>query len=289
MKQLALFISMFITMITTTNTSVADIIEDRHGNSYDIHTPVNRIVSLSPHITELLFSLNAGDKIVATTDYSNYPPAAQKIPVIGGYQGINVEAILALQPDVVIAWPDANPHRVIEQLKALNIPVFISAPKNHQDILDDILWMAELSGTQALGKLLLVEAQSRLAKIKSYQDKAPVNVFFQLGDQPLMSQNSDTFIHQAIVMCGGRNLFADSPAPAPLVSEEAVIQADPQIIIASAKTGNQQWQQRWLRYPSMQAVANKHLYSIDPDETHRPSLRFFDGTLMLCERIDRAR
>lgn len=281
-----------ISMLFVCIPSLANIeIEDDLGNKQVFSEHATRIVSLSPHITELLFSIGAGEQIVAVSDYSNYPKAASALPKVSGYQSINIEAILYLQPDVIVAWPKANPDNALAKLEKFGIPVLFSEPKSHQDIIDNLIWMGELSGKEQQARFLTEKMQQELESLRqNYQSKRPVNVFYQLSHAPLMTQNKDAFIHKAIELCGGVNIFADLPVLAPIVDAEAVIQRNPEVILASSADGQLPvGMERWKDLSFLDAAKAGALYGLPADLMHRPTARFFEGTKKMCELIDQAR
>lgn len=266
-------------------------LSDDTGKWFTPDSIPTRVVSLSPHITELVFSLGSGEQLVAVSDYSDYPAAAEALPKAGGYGSLSAEILLSLKPDLILAWPDKVSAPVLSQLESLGFSVLRSDPRTYQDIANNLRWMGCALGHEETAEILAETVEQRVASLRSkYSERRPLRVFFQLGGKPIMSQNRSTFIHQAIELCGGVNLFADAQAMAPLVNEEAVVALDPEVIItADDGTGQPAWLQSWRRFPGLSAVANEQIYAINADRLFRPTLRFMEGTEELCELIDQAR
>ena len=169
-------------------------VTDDAGQHVELEQPAQRIISLAPHITELLFSIGAGDRIVGTVDYSDYPDAAQKIPRVGGNNALDLERIVSLSPDLVIAWGTGNKPVDLEKLRRFNLPVFISEPRRLMDIPDSLIRLSELTGTEEQAKAVSERFNNRLAGLRRYSGREPVNVFYQIWDRPLMSVNGQHLI-----------------------------------------------------------------------------------------------
>ncbi len=264
---------------------------DDSGRSLRLARPAERIVALAPHITEVLYSAGAGEKIVGTVDYSDYPPAARQIPRVGGYSRIDLEAVLALQPDLVIAWESGNNMAQVEKLRKLGIAVYISQPNNLSDVARQIERYGQLAGSEAIARPVAQDFRQRLAALQAaYQDKPKVRTFYQIWKTPLMTVGKTQIISDAIRLCGGENIFGSLPAMAPRVSLEAVVAANPEAIIATGKGGiRPQWLDDWSKWSAMTAVVRDNLFYIDPDIMQRHTARILDGTQRLCEHLDTAR
>lgn len=264
---------------------------DDNGMQLSLAMPARRIISLSPHITEILFALGAGARIVGTTAQSNYPEAARQIQRIGDYQGLDIEAIVALQPDLIISWPSGNPQRQLQTLKQLGLPLFASDPQRLKDIPGTIQNLGRLTGTDAQAARLAADFQRRLQALRDrYRNKAPVAVFVQLWAQPLITVNDRQLISDVIQLCGGRNVFGDLAALAPHVSTEAVLQANPDVIITTAETGiDPPALSNWHRWPALKAIRTGQLYGIDPLIISRPTPDILDGATRMCRILERSR
>lgn len=276
--------------ISRIKNAIIEVIDDE-GVKHTFDRPKTRIVSLLPHATELLFEVGAGESLVGAVQYSNFPEAAKKIPRVGGYGALNIEAIIALQPDLLIGWPSKNSNREISRLKDLGMSVFVSDPMTFMDISDSLVTFGKITGSNKKAK----ESQQAFNHTfdilrDKYSQKETVSVFYQVWDSPLITQNGKTFIGRAIELCGGANIFSDLPMINPQVSLESILVLDPQIIVASGMGESRpDWLNDWLQYPSLQAVKNNHLYHIDPDLLQRPTSRFLLGTEALCKAINKKR
>ena len=253
--------------------------------------PVRRIVSLAPHTTELLFAAGAGDSVVGVVRYSNYPEAAKSITRVGDTHNLDIERIISLEPDLVIAWQSGNGQAIIKRLHDLKHTIYVSEPRTIVDIAKSIRDIGILSGhlTTAL------EASDRFIKdldtLKlKYADRDEVKTFYQIWDQPLFTVNGKHLISEIINLCGGDNIFTDLAILSTQINREAVLKADPEVIIASGSDETRpSWLQEWYRWPSLRAVKNNHIYFIPPDLIQRHTPRILEGARMMCEFIDAAR
>lgn len=266
-------------------------VEDDNGRNVSLKAPAQRVVSLAPHITELLYAAGAGDKVLGTVQYSDYPAAAQKIPRVGSYQQLDYEQILALQPDLVVAWGSGNPAGALKQLRRLGVNIFMSEPASLEDIATNLERLGELTGNADTAEAAAREFRAGIAELREkYAKASTVSAFYQLWHEPVMTLNGDHLFSDLLRVCGGRNVFADLSSLAPTVSVEAVLERDPQAIIASG-TGEQrpEWLDNWKRWPSLQAVQNDHLYFVPPDIIQRHTPRVLQGAEMLCEHLAEVR
>lgn len=263
---------------------------DDDGNLLELERPAQRIISLAPSMTELLFSLGAGPRIVGVMAFSDYPPAATDIPVVGQSDLLDMEGILALQPDLIVAWKTGNPRSAIARLQALGIPVYIAEPVSLASIAVELENLARLTGLEEQGKTIAADFLAALNDLaQANADKTDVRVFYQVWDSPLISVGGAELINDIIRLCGGRNIFADLPV-GPKVSVEAVLSRNPDTIIASGMdAGRPQWLDDWLDWDQLNAVKNGNLYFIPPDLVQRHSLRALQGAQQMCAHLDQAR
>lgn len=264
---------------------------DSDGRRIELAQPAQRIVSLAPHVTEQLFAAGAGKKLVAVSEYSDYPEEAKRLPQVASSGGVDLERVLALKPDLVVAWRLEATAAALARLEALGLPVFYSEPRRLAQIPDSIEALGELAGTRdvAHSQALSLRAQLDLLKAR-YGSRRKVSVFYQISERPLMTLGGRQFVSDAIELCGGHNVFADSPVMAPQVNVEAVVAADPEAIItASPDPSDRQWQALWQRFPGMRAVRAGNLYAVPVNEMHRHGPRAIGATAILCGDIDDAR
>jgi len=267
------------------------VITDASGVTIRLAAPARRIVSLSPHITELLFAVGAGDRLVGNVDYGNYPPEARTLPKVGDYANLDLEGIVALKPDLVMGWQSGNPAAAVARLRAMGLQVHLSESGRIEDIAGELERVGRLVGTEAVAKAAASAFRQRHAKLVSrYSRQPPVTVFYQIWKQPLMTINSKQIISDAIRLCGGRNVFAQLQGLAPTVSVEAVIAANPEVIVASGMGESRpEWLDDWKRWNTLTAVARGNLYFVPPDLIQRHTPRILDGVEKLCMHLDAAR
>ena len=269
--------------------AVLSVVDDT-GVVVTLAQPAQRIISLAPSMTELLFSLGAGERILGVMDYSDYPAQALQIPIVGRFDMLDMEQIVALQPDLVVAWLTGNPRNAIQRLKDLGIAVYTAEPDSMLSISEHLLRLGELTGHDAQAEVLSRQLLSQLESIGDNEDaNTPVRVFYQVWHSPIISVGGTELINDMITRCGGINIFAELPV-GPRVNLEDVLLRDPEVIIASGSDRESPaWLNDWLRWPEMSAVRDQHLYAIEPDLVQRHSLRALQGLQLMCEFIDRAR
>lgn len=264
---------------------------DDDGNTISLPRAAQRIISLSPHVTELLFVIDAGGKLVGTVEHSDYPPAAQSIRRVGGYNALDLESILELQPDLIIGWRTGNNPVQLEKLKALGLPVFISEPRQILDITHTAKRLATLTGTGSQAKVFIQQFEQQFVSLQQrYTRRPPVKLFYEVWHQPLITINGEHLISDIISLCGAVNVFADVPTLAPTVSLEAVLEAAPDIIVTGTSRQTQRdWFTSWQRWPQLPAVASNQLYFINPDLIQRHGPRILQGAEQLCQYVEQAR
>jgi iron complex transport system substrate-binding protein len=264
---------------------------DDAGRLVSLRQPARRIISLTPHLTELLFAAGAGSHIVGTVEFSDYPPAARSIPRVGDSAQLDLERILALKPDLILVWRDGNAQRQLQQLVQLGIPVFYNEPRRLPDIAHAIEQFGRLAGTEAVALPAARAFLARLAELRRrYAGRAPVRVFYQVWDRPLMTINGESLISHVIRLCGGTNVFAGLRPLTPEISTEAVLAADPEAIVGvRAEPGQPGNLEQWKRWPQLQAVARDNLFVIDPDLISRDTPRILQGAALLCQDLATAR
>lgn len=286
-RLLALAAALFLSL-----PALADIVvRDDTGQEVRLKAPARRIISLAPHATESLYAAGAGDKLVAAVDYSDYPEAAKKLPRVGGYSRIDLEAIAALKPDLVIAWQSGNPPAQVDKLRALGIPVFSTQTNQIEDIASVLERFGQLAGTDTAAQAAARNFRARLAKLRQANVGKPVvRVFYQVWKAPLTTVGGPQIITSAIRLCGGENVFGNLAQMAPTVSLEAVMEADPEAIVATGMgDASPEWLQDWQKWSRLTAVKRGNLFHINPDIMQRHTPRILDGTERLCANLDLAR
>lgn len=262
-------------------------VQDDTGRTVSLPQPAQRIVSLAPHVTEQLFAIGAGERIIGAVEYSDYPEQARAIPRVGGYSRLDLERILALKPDLVVAWQSGNDARAIERLQALGLVVYLSEPRSMPAIADGMAKLGVLAGRTEKARQQAEAFRRRLEALrKQYRDRKERTVFYQIWNQPLMTVSERHLINDVITLCRGRNIFAELEALTPTVSLEAVLAADPEVIIASGMGKERpEWLDDWREWPQLRAVKTGRLYVIDPNIIQRATPRLLLGAEQMCRLL----
>ena len=266
-------------------------VTDDQGEELCLDRQAKRIATLSPGATELAFAAGAGEKVVAVVNYSDYPEAALKLPLVGNHTRIDLEALLALKPDLVITWRTGNPPAQMEMLRALGLPMFAIEPRTFEGVSKVIEQLSTLAGSEQEGFAEAERFRKGIAEIaEQYRDAEPVPVFYQVWQTPLMTINDNHLIGKVIQLCGGVNVFGDMPRLVPRISAEVVLEADPHAIITGSVEGAEDNQlDRWKSYTGMTAVANNNLFFVPASPISRPTPRLLEASRDICQRLDVAR
>jgi len=258
------------------------------GGTLSLESPASTLITLAPGVTELVYAAGAGQRIVATVEFSDYPEAAARLPRIGDAFRFDLERILALQPDLVIAWDSGNPSQAVQRLESLGLKVWRTELRKPSDIAQLLRLIARATGLADNGTADKVD--TRLATLaKTYADQPPVRYFYQVAERPLFTLNGEHIVSQGISLCGGVNVFADETVLAPQVSREAVIHADPDVLIAPRLDGQDDPLAQWRDWPRMTAVGNGALVYLPADKISRATPRMLDSLEAGCKLLDRAR
>ena len=265
---------------------------DATGARVTLAAPAHRIVSLAPHTTELLFAAGAGASVVGVLDPADWPPEAARLPRVGDANGLDLERILALKPDLAVAWPYLAPAQT-ERLRELGIAVFVSDPHTPEEIATDIERLGKLAGSDSIAADAAARFRARVATLAEHGSRksgATLAVFYEIWNKPLYTIGGRHLISAALDLCGGRNVFASAQLPALEVSVEAVLAAAPGAIVAGTdRAVRPTWLDEWKRWRDLPAVAHGNLFVVDADLLHRAGPRFVDGLAQLCAALDTAR
>ena len=250
-----------------------------------------RIVALAPHVVESLFTLGAGDQIIATMAHSDYPEQAKRIPRVGNYARLQIEKIVQLKPDVVIAWRTGNPEDDLTRLRKYGIKVVYSNPTSLESIADDLLFLGEIVGKEEQARALARDYKKRLSELKKKYAKAiPVKGFYELWARPLRTVANDAWLQKQLEVCGVLNPFASLNEDYPLVSLEKVLASNPQIVIQPTPHSVENSDAlNWQKWPQISAVKHGFIFHPDADKTHRMTTRMLDEVELLCENVHKAR
>lgn len=257
---------------------------DDAGLTLELARTPQRIVSLTPHLTEMLFAVGAGPQVVGADSSSDYPEAARELPRVGDYSRINFERVLALRPDLVVVWMGGNRAADIHALGKLGVPVLHTQAARLDDVARLLRLIGQASGHAAQGDAAARDFSARLAALRlQYAHTTAVPVFYQVWDRPLMTVGGTHWISDALSLCGARNVFADLNAASPAVSREAVLRRAPELIVGGSDAPD--LRRQWQRFASLPAVKNDAFVRVDADRLHRPTPRLIEGVAGLCAAV----
>ncbi|WP_258181976.1 cobalamin-binding protein [Burkholderia gladioli] len=275
-------------------TNAITVIDDV-GRTVTLPAPARRVISVAPHATELLYAAGGGAAMVGAVSYSDYPEAARALPRVGDNRSLDLERIVALKPDLIVVWRHGNADRQTAQLAALGVPLYFSEPKRLDDVAVSLDKLGRLLGTREQADRAAADYRQRIAALRArYSARPPVTVFLQIWDRPLTTLNGAQIVSDVLRLCGGRNVFAALQPVAPTVSDEAVLAADPEAIVATAQGATASDASlpsldRWRRWPSLAAVARSNLFAVDGDWLTRPTPRLALGAEQVCRDLETAR
>ena len=264
-------------------------VQDDLGQSVALAQPAQRIVSLAPHVTELLYAAGAGARLVGVSNHSDYPPPAASLPTLGGYNALDMERILSLKPDLIVAWHSGNKPLQLARLRSFGIPVYESQPADFGMVASSLEKLGQLAGTDVAAQAAASAFRARWQQLAAqYQTRPPVSVFYQIWSQPLMTLNGQHMGSAVLRLCGGRNIFADLPQLAPTISVEAVLAGDPQVILTPGDARDQPLE-RWKQFPRLRAARDGQLYTINADWMNRAGPRVLEAAEEVCGKLEQAR
>jgi iron complex transport system substrate-binding protein len=268
---------------------MAKTVEDQLGREIRVPDDPKRIIALAPSITEIIFALGQQDRLKGTTQFSNYPAEAAKLPKVGSYVRLDLERIVALNPDLCIAIKDGNPKGIIDRLQSLNIPVFAVNPRNLESMIQTIQKIGSILNASQKANTLVKDMRSRIQQVDalvSRIDRRP-RVFIQIGISPIISAGTNTFIHELIVRAGGINVAAGNRAY-PHFSREQVLALAPDVLIITSMARSGAFEKAkadWNRLSHMPAVREKRIYTVNSDVFDRPSPRLLDALEILTRLL----
>jgi iron complex transport system substrate-binding protein len=268
------------------------VVVDDAGVGHRFAAPLERVVTLAPHLTELVYAVGAGASVVGRDAYSDFPAAARAVPSIGDAFRLDLERVVALRAQAVLAWGGGTPAAVVEKVRALGIPVVLLEPRSLEDPARHLELVGALTGRSAQAEVAARRYRERLYALRvTHSGATPVRVFYQVNEQPLYTVNGLQPIGLMIALCGGVNAFADLAALAPVVNEEAVVASDPQVILTGAGEGGTAdgLRRRWGRWPGLAATKAGAFHALDADLVTRPGPRMVEGAAAVCSAIDYSR
>jgi iron complex transport system substrate-binding protein len=268
-------------------------VTDDTGRTLTVQSPPLRIVSLSPGGTEMLFAAGSGHEIVATVEYSDVPPAAKRVPRIGDAVSIDLERLVRIHPDVVVAWPSGGNPAQREKIARLGVPVYEQQAQRLKELAPSIRRLGALAGTEAAAEAAARGIEARLASLeRTYAGgeggTGHPGVLLQVWNRPIYTVGGQHLMTDALALCGARNVFADLPEAGPVVDIEAVISRDPDIIIAAGPPGESAgWLTDWKRFGTLKAVRSGRLIAFEDQALSRLGPSVLDATEELCRAIAR--
>ncbi len=274
-------IFLIILLFSSPLSSHAIVFHDSLGRNVTLCALPMRIISLAPSITEMIYFLGLGDRLVGVTRFSYFPKEARKKPKVGAYTDINVEKVITLNPDLVIATADGNKRGDVEMLEEAGIPVYVVNPRRIDQVLDTIERLGELCGVTGRAKGLVSYLRERVVRVvKAVRNRGRPLVLLVINARPLMSVNRDTIHHDIIQLAGGRNMTGDHPFTYPKLNMEEVIRKGPDVIIISSMERGGEFEKarkEWFRWPTLPAVRKGNVYLIHSDLIDRPASRIVNG------------
>jgi iron complex transport system substrate-binding protein len=251
--------------------------------------PARRIVSLAPNLTEIAYAAGAGPALVGTVAWSDYPPAARDLPQVGDGWRIDLERVLALRPDVVLAWSPGTPRATIERLRTLHLEVIEVPTYRLADVPAALRLVGDLAGTRSTAEPVAQRFEAEVQRLRQQHAGGKVlRVMVQIDDRPLFTVNGRHVISEIVELCGGRNVFAELPQIAPQVDTEAVLARDPEVILG-ADGGVDALRAQWQRWPRLTAARKGTIYALPADIVARASPRLPQGVQAVCTALDDAR
>jgi iron complex transport system substrate-binding protein len=277
------------TAVAALHAQAAVTVKDDDGNTVTLQKPAQRVISLAPHVTEMLFAAGGGSHVVGVVAYSDFPEEAKKITQIGSNREIDLERIMALKPDLIVVWRHGSSERQIDMVRKLGVPLFHSEPQTLDAIADGVAKLGQLMGTDNVAGPAAADLRRQLAALRGRYAKRPaVRAFYQVWDKPLYTLNGKHIVSDALRLCGGENIFAKLPVTAPIVSVEGVLQENPEAIFATAEK-NYGGVSMWKSYGTLLAVRNDNLFTVDGNLLNRAGPRMVAGAAVLCEKLELAR
>ncbi len=262
---------------------------DARGTTLRLSRPAQRIITLAPNLTELAFAAGAGDRLAGVARHSDYPPPARGLPVVSDAVQFDLERMLVLRADLVLAWQGGTPPDAIARIERAGLPVFVAGAAGLEDIARNITAIAQLAGTAAAGAKARAVFDADLRKLRSRRHEGPpVRVFYEIWDRPLMTLNNAHLISEIIGLCGGVNIFGGLRPLTPEVSREALLAARPDIVLGGSSADTPaDFAARWAALPPpFNTWTAQHLPA---DLMQRPTPRILDGARQLCARLDEIR
>jgi iron complex transport system substrate-binding protein len=286
---LSAFIGGFTAFCFTMSAAASITVKDDLGRSVEMRQPAQRIVTLAPFLTELAYSAGAGDRVVGVSAFSDYPPQAKSLPVVSSAVGIALEPLVALAPDLVLAWRDTIRPEDIERLERFGVAVFVAQARRLDDVPRLLGLIGRLAGRDASS---VADAYSaRIQRLRrEHAGIAPVRALLEIWHRPLTTIAGDHWMNEALEVCGATNDFRGVAGVAPVIPWEQVYARDPRVVVGAGSAADAaQFHDNWRERPTLAAVRENRLVFVDADTIQRPTLRLAEGVAQLCAGLDRVR
>ncbi len=265
-------------------------LQDDRGVMVDVPARPLRIVALSPHLAEIVYAAGAGPRLAAVVRYSDYPAAAARLPRVGEAARVDVERIVMLQPDLILAWRSGNPRSDLERLERRGLPVFVTEPARLADIARLVRRVGALAGTSSAADAAASAFERELEALRlTYSTRPVVRVFYEIWHRPLLTVNAKHLISDVLALCGGVNVFADAAVLTPAVSLEAVLAARAQLVLGGGSAmGPADLAAAWRKAP-VAALRALPVRYVPPDLIQRQTPRIVQGARLVCEHLEEVR
>lgn len=263
---------------------------DDRGGTIALAAPAQRIVTLAPHLAEIVFAAGAGERLVGVARFSDYPQAAQRLPQVGDGSRVDLERIVTLKPDLILAWKSGNQAGDIARLEQLGFAVFVTEPDRLADIPRLLRAVGTLAGTVPAAAQAIDKFNNEINQLRNlYGRRSPLRVFYEIWHRPLLTVNGRHMISDVISLCGGRNVFANAPVQTPTVSVEAVLAARPEAILGGGSAAQEkEFAAQWRASP-VEALRRVPVFYVNPDTIQRQTPRIVEGARAICEHLEKVR
>lgn len=265
-------------------------VRDAQGREVVLTAPAQRVVTLAPHATELVFAAGGGNRLVGAVRFSDWPPAARLVPSVGDAWHVSAETVIGRRPDLVVAWLNGPVEPLRPALTSAGVPIFFTAPARLTDIADDVARLGQLLGTADQANATAAALRARIQTLaQTYATRTPVRVFIHAGSAPLYTLSDAHVVGDALRTCGGQNVFGQAGPAAPQVEMEALLQANPQVILTTAEPGRDPLAFWRSLAPHLPAVRRGRVIAVPADALYRPGPRLVDATEQLCRALQAVR
>lgn len=263
-------------------------VADDRGVIISLERPAQRVATLAPHLAEIAFAAGAGARLAGVSSFSHHPPEVSWLPVVASHGRVDIERLISLRPDLVLAWQSGNSPLQLDRMKRIGVRVFVTEVRVLADIPRIVRLVGVLAGSGATAETRARQLENEIADLRERHAGAPpVAVFLEIWHRPMLTVNGAHLISDALRVCGGRNVFAAARTLTPLVSREEVLHARPEAIVTGSF--GSEVPHAWRGLDPVPAVRSRRIHVIDPDLLHGQGPRAIEGVRALCEWLDLAR